>query len=232
MDLERRGCRRGRTARRAARRPLAGPAAHDDPLAAREAGKWGGRIVTFSLESPTAKVWSYDVHAEGDGQVFTAYWQPKKSLRDGRAEIHLPEWGDHHRANALAAIAVGWVLGDVPATRVWINPEKLPGRVQTLTAGGVTIVDDTYNANPDSMRAALKAFETVFEPYFEGRSETVSMRSRASSARRPNLQDQASATAGGKPAPGPVKSVASAANRTRWDFPFDFTGHRPGQRSS
>jgi UDP-N-acetylmuramyl pentapeptide synthase len=30
--------------------------------------------------------------------------------------------------------------------------------VQTLTAGGVTIVDDTYNANPDSMRAALKAF--------------------------------------------------------------------------
>jgi UDP-N-acetylmuramoyl-tripeptide--D-alanyl-D-alanine ligase len=131
---------------------------YDDPLAATEAGKWGGRIVTFSLTSPVAKVWSHDVHPEGEGQVFTVYWKPKKGIQHGRAEIHLPLWGDHHRANALAAIATGWALGDVPASKVWIQPEKLPGRVQTLTAGGVQIVDDTYNANPDSMKAALKAF--------------------------------------------------------------------------
>lgn len=131
---------------------------YDDPLAAQEAGKWGGRIVTFSLNSPVAKVWSNDVHPEGEGQVFTVYWKAKKTLQHGRAEIHLPLWGDHHRANALAAIAVGWALGNVPAPVLTIAPERLPGRVQTLTAGGVTIVDDTYNANPDSMRAALKAF--------------------------------------------------------------------------
>jgi UDP-N-acetylmuramoyl-tripeptide--D-alanyl-D-alanine ligase len=131
---------------------------HDDPYAAREAGKWAGKIVTFSLESPVARVWSHDVHQEGEGQVFTVYWKGKKGIKHGRAEIHLPLWGDHHRANALAAIAVGWALGNVPAPVLTIAPEKLPGRVQTLTAGGVTIVDDTYNANPDSMRAALKAF--------------------------------------------------------------------------
>lgn len=131
---------------------------HDDPYAAREAGKWAGRIVTFSLSSPVAKVWSHDVHPEGEGQVFTVYWKAKKGIEHGRAEVHVPLWGDHHRANALAAIATGWVLGKVPASQVTIAPEKLPGRVQTLTAGGVVIVDDTYNANPDSMRAALKAF--------------------------------------------------------------------------
>lgn len=130
----------------------------DDPLAAKEAGKWAGRIVTFSLENPAARVWAADVHPEGEGQVFTVYWKGKKGLKHGRAEIHLPLWGDHHRANALAAIAVGWAMGHVPAPVLAIAPEKLPGRVQTLTAGGVTIVDDSYNANPDSMRAALKAF--------------------------------------------------------------------------
>lgn len=130
----------------------------DDPLAAREAGNWGGRTVSFSLDDPAATVWAADVERVGEGQVFTAYWKAGKGFRAGRAEVHLPLWGDHHRANALAAIAAGWALGWVPAPRITIAPAQLAGRMVIHDAAGVTLVDDTYNANPESMRAALKAF--------------------------------------------------------------------------
>lgn len=130
----------------------------DDPLAAREAGMWGGRTVSFSLEDPAATVWGSDVHRVGEGQVFTAYWKAGKGFKAGRSEIHLPLWGDHHRANALAAIAAGWALGWVPAPRLTIEPAQLAGRMVIHDAAGVTLVDDTYNANPESMRAAIKAF--------------------------------------------------------------------------
>lgn len=130
----------------------------DDPLAAREAGSWGGRTVSFSLDDPAATVWASDVHPLGDGQVFTAYWKAGKTFKAGRAEIQVPLWGDHHRANALAAIAAGWALGWVPAPSLTIEPTQLAGRMVIHDAAGVTLVDDTYNANPESMRAALKAF--------------------------------------------------------------------------
>ncbi|MEB3222089.1 MAG: UDP-N-acetylmuramoyl-tripeptide--D-alanyl-D-alanine ligase [Candidatus Sericytochromatia bacterium] len=130
----------------------------DDALASLEAARWGGRIVTWSLTDPGATVWSHDVQAFGEGQVFTAYWKAGPGLRHGRAEVRLPLWGDHHRANALAALAVGWALGLVPEARLEIRPDTLPGRARNLELGGVGITDDAYNANPESVRAALKAF--------------------------------------------------------------------------
>jgi UDP-N-acetylmuramoyl-tripeptide--D-alanyl-D-alanine ligase len=39
-----------------------------------------------------------------------------------------------------------------------IEPEGLTGRSSVVQARGITLVDDSYNANPDSMRASLKAF--------------------------------------------------------------------------
>ncbi|HEY9722708.1 MAG TPA: UDP-N-acetylmuramoyl-tripeptide--D-alanyl-D-alanine ligase [Oscillatoriaceae cyanobacterium] len=141
----------------------------DDPRCVAQAEAWGGRQITFSLTDPAATVWADDVQPEGLGQVFTAYWKSNEkfdhpegtTLRFGRAEVHLPFWGDHHRANALAAIAVGWALGVTPPKAFEIVPESLPGRVNTVSARGVTLIDDAYNANPDSMRAALKSFSEL-----------------------------------------------------------------------
>jgi UDP-N-acetylmuramoyl-tripeptide--D-alanyl-D-alanine ligase len=130
----------------------------DDPLAARQAGRWGGRCVSWSLHEPAATVFAADVRPEGEGQRFTVYWKRGPEIPLGRAEVVLPFWGDHHRANALAAIAAGWALGLVPPARISLKPEQLPGRSHATTAGGVTLLNDAYNANPDSMRAALTAF--------------------------------------------------------------------------
>lgn len=78
-----------------------------------------------------------------------------------RATVTLALVGEHHVTNALAAAAVALVCGiplaDV-ATRLGsagaISPHRMA--VTNLT-DGTTIVDDSYNANPESMRAALKA---------------------------------------------------------------------------
>ncbi|MEB3329027.1 MAG: UDP-N-acetylmuramoyl-tripeptide--D-alanyl-D-alanine ligase [Candidatus Sericytochromatia bacterium] len=130
----------------------------DDPLATAEAARWGGRIVTWSLGDPGATLWCHDVQAVGEGQVFTAYWKRRGAQPHGRAEVRLPAWGDHHRANAMAALAVGWALDLVPEGRIELRPDTLPGRARLLELGGVLITDDAYNANPESLKAALKAF--------------------------------------------------------------------------
>lgn len=76
----------------------------------------------------------------------------------GTIDMTLQVEGEHQIMNALAAFAAGHLLG--------VEPQKLKegieaftgdGRRQfTETVGGVTVIDDTYNASPDSMAAALK----------------------------------------------------------------------------
>ncbi len=73
-----------------------------------------------------------------------------------RIELGIP--GDHHAHNALAAAAVGFTLR-VPAARIKSALEGFRSagkRMEILDVGGVTILNDTYNANPDSMLAALR----------------------------------------------------------------------------
>ena len=67
--------------------------------------------------------------------------------------------GEHQAANVLAALTAAVVAGVEPATAA----ASLEGatlasaqRMQALRAGGVLIIDDAYNANPDSMKQALK----------------------------------------------------------------------------
>ena len=78
---------------------------------------------------------------------------------DGKpeAEVDLPVTGRHMVTNALLAAGAGWFLG--------MPPEKIAaglastvltsGRLRRFVSGGVVIFDDTYNANPESMAAAI-----------------------------------------------------------------------------
>jgi UDP-N-acetylmuramoyl-tripeptide--D-alanyl-D-alanine ligase len=73
--------------------------------------------------------------------------------------------GEHHAGNAAAAAAVALVLG-VPlrtvADALRTATATSPGRMEVLELDdGVTVIDDAYNANPDSMRAALKALASI-----------------------------------------------------------------------
>ena len=66
--------------------------------------------------------------------------------------------GEHNAMNALAAIAAGYALRvPAPGMRTALTGFRAPGkRMETVTAGGVVVLNDTYNANPDSMIAALR----------------------------------------------------------------------------
>jgi UDP-N-acetylmuramoyl-tripeptide--D-alanyl-D-alanine ligase len=79
---------------------------------------------------------------------------------DGRVvgEVDLPVLGRHMVKNALLAAGCGWALGLDPGdiVRGLSNAVLTDGRLRRYESGGVTVFDDTYNANPESMAAALE----------------------------------------------------------------------------
>ena len=82
---------------------------------------------------------------------------------DGRFTIELPMPGLHHATNAAAAFAVGRWFGVAPEViterlRTFVPME---GRTCVRTCGGVTIVDDAYNANPASVLAAIDTLRRI-----------------------------------------------------------------------
>ncbi len=97
-----------------------------------------------------------EVHASGiaasaDGSAFDL------NTPEGRRRIVLPAAGEHNVRNALAAaacaIAAGATLDAVVEGLQAFRPVK--GRLQHIRLGDFSLIDDTYNANPDSVRAAI-----------------------------------------------------------------------------
>lgn len=113
------------------------------------------RPVWFSREGGDADVCACDVRDEGEGQAFTL-----ADREHGRFEAFIPVPGRHNISDALAAYAAATRLGLDPARCA----EALAGyqatglRQHIVHHGGVTVVEDCYNASPDSMRASLAMF--------------------------------------------------------------------------
>lgn len=72
--------------------------------------------------------------------------------------VTLPVVGMHQVENAMLALAVGRAVGTDPARSVnALASVRLPGgRGAILELGGLTVIDDTYNANPGSLHSALQ----------------------------------------------------------------------------
>lgn len=127
----------------------------DDPLVRAMATRTKARVVLFG-ESDEADVRAENVHVDGLGR-------PSFRLRTptGCSELTLRLYGEHHVSNALAATAVAHELGmSVDEIALALSEAETLSRWRmevTERADGVTIVNDAYNANPDSMRAALRA---------------------------------------------------------------------------
>ncbi len=81
-----------------------------------------------------------------------------------RIAVQLNSPGQYMISNALAAAAVGYLLG-IPAAMVKAGLESfmpVAGRMNIRhLPNGIQIIDDTYNANPDSMKAALATFNKL-----------------------------------------------------------------------
>jgi UDP-N-acetylmuramoyl-tripeptide--D-alanyl-D-alanine ligase len=123
----------------------------DDPLALAMASRTRARSLSFGTASE-ADVRASEVSSRGlDGVTFRLHW----GAESAPAETQLP--GRHIVSNALAAAAValadGMSLAEVAAA---LGQARVPLRIQVHRArGGGTILDDTYNASPASMAAAL-----------------------------------------------------------------------------
>ncbi|MFN3002304.1 UDP-N-acetylmuramoyl-tripeptide--D-alanyl-D-alanine ligase [Mycolicibacterium wolinskyi] len=127
----------------------------DDTAVAAMAEETAARVVRVS-RSPGADVWAGPV-------TLDALARPRFTLHTAhaQADIELAVHGDHQVSNALCAAAValecGATLPQVAAALSAAGPVSRR-RMQVSTRGdGVTIINDAYNANPDSMRAGLKA---------------------------------------------------------------------------
>ena len=88
-----------------------------------------------------------------DGTCFTLVIEGLET-----AEVSLPVPGRHMVTNALLASAVGWKLGISPAEIATglSNASLTGGRLDRYQHHGMTVIDDTYNANPESMAAAIE----------------------------------------------------------------------------
>jgi len=131
----------------------------DDPLVAAMASATAARVVTVG-ESAAAQVRAAGVRTDERGRPGYRLVTPA-----GEAEVRLGLYGAHHVPNSLAAAAVAVELGmpvpDVAAALGEARPLSRWRMEVTERPDGVLVVNDAYNANPESMRAALRALVTM-----------------------------------------------------------------------
>jgi len=134
----------------------------DDPRVASMADVTAARVVWFGLgERADVRATDLVVHARGTEFTVTAPGGASARVRFGVL-------GEHHIMNALAATAAALELGvPLPAIVAALETVTLAERWRMEVMGGrddVTIINDAYNASPDSMSAALKTLAQVQEP--------------------------------------------------------------------
>ena len=132
----------------------------DDPLVAAMSARTAARVVTFGTD-PGAQVRATDVRLVDGRAAFTLVDAGGLVAADASAPVQLRLVGAHQVGNALAAAAVGLHAGlPVPTVADALSTAEPASRWRmeaTTRADGVTVLNDAYNANPDSTRAALEA---------------------------------------------------------------------------
>ena len=99
-----------------------------------------------------------DIRATQKGESFTLVIEGKSTT-----QIVLPVLGKHMVSNALLAAAVGLEFElSIEQIKAGLEGAALSsGRLQVINQEGVALIDDTYNANPDSMLAAIETLTTL-----------------------------------------------------------------------
>lgn len=103
----------------------------------------------FAIHDQDADVRAEEIDYKDDSTTFTVV------TKDGRWPVELPTTGEHNVYDALAAIAVGLELDISPkdAAKALKNYRPAGMRENVVEKGGVTVIEDCYNASPDSMKA-------------------------------------------------------------------------------
>lgn len=133
----------------------------DDPLVIGMAERTSARVLTFG-QSETADLQVVDLHTEPDGcAAFHLVHRPAGAP----VAVRLGLLGEHQALNAAAAaamaLAAGLRLEDVATALATAAPGSRWRMQPTERADGVLVINDAYNANPDSMQAALKTLVSL-----------------------------------------------------------------------
>ena len=133
---------------------------HDDLAIGILAKRWRGKSISFGL-GPGAGITARGIEPAGpEGVRF-------QLVIDGIGiPVFLSASGGHNVMNALAAAAAAWALGfdrrEIAAGLAAFRP--IPGRTEIRRLGnGALLIIDTYNANPDSVREAIKTLQGLRE---------------------------------------------------------------------
>jgi len=137
----------------------------DDPAAEQWSEQLKNHVVfSFSLNKPQIsalgeklnklenKVWAENIECKANSSFYVLHFQ------DQTQKIRLPIPGIHNVANSLAAVAAALAAGIslVVAAQGLSSLQKTPGRLELIELkDDLSLIDDSYNANPDSMVAAL-----------------------------------------------------------------------------
>jgi UDP-N-acetylmuramoyl-tripeptide--D-alanyl-D-alanine ligase len=136
----------------------------DDPVVAAMAHVTAAWVVRVSRASHTdsgiSDIWAENVSLDELARPrFTLHAMDPRGAVE--AEMQLSVYGDHQVTNALCASAVALQCGagveQIAAALEGAGPVSRHRMQVTTRADGVTVIDDAYNANPDSMRAGLQA---------------------------------------------------------------------------
>ncbi|NLW16968.1 MAG: UDP-N-acetylmuramoyl-tripeptide--D-alanyl-D-alanine ligase [Firmicutes bacterium] len=128
----------------------------DDDFVLAQAHKAPGEIIYFGLGAKTGqerRLYITDLQNLGGQLEFTAHWQGEE------VPVVFPWPGQHNVYNIAAALAVGMAAG-IPLKDavggLLSNYRPAGGRLYVKQLADYTLIDDTYNANPTSMLAALQ----------------------------------------------------------------------------
>lgn len=128
----------------------------DDPWTETLRQRARGNVVTAGF-AESADVRITELKANDAGQSFCLTYLEQKQI------VELPLVGQHLAGNAALAVAVGVCLGiTLEEIAQGLKQVELPsGRMKVHAVGGIKIIDDSYNANPSSMKVALNYLSSL-----------------------------------------------------------------------
>ncbi|MBB5955716.1 UDP-N-acetylmuramoyl-tripeptide--D-alanyl-D-alanine ligase [Saccharothrix tamanrassetensis] len=131
----------------------------DDPLVAGMADRTRAKVVLVG-ENEAAQVRAVDITLDPQARAGFRLVTPR-----GEAPVRLAVHGSHQVGNALTAAAIALELGATPeqVAQALGKAERVSAHRMAVTErpDGVTVINDAYNANPESVRAALKSLATI-----------------------------------------------------------------------